>query len=373
MTSPSMPPSSSTEPPLPRNTFAVLFFYVALASLVIVGLSVSFSYYRLLTPSLAAPSQGAPVRSFVTALDSVVPFLHAGDTILIHPPWRTDVVAALEALPNLPPQVRITPVFNPTYQKSNPNELPEHLVVLADIHNADLPYGLVRRVDTPSVTLVDEIAVYTHNLDKTAGKAGKTDPLWSLWQNHDAWRVRLLDGQTESPAEPSAELPAKPSVNTPTDKQQPAGVICDYRPTTNKNMGKFACTAAPWLYIGPTNINVAQRQMRCLWAHPPKTGSLSVEITLDEATKQKYPNVVFNLALSDQAATNKEGGTVVAHVKTLDANRTILQTQDVTRRDQIGFAQSMPFALDKAALLAIDFAVEGSDAQRHLCWTIEEP
>ncbi|HEY4223103.1 MAG TPA: hypothetical protein VGO62_17215, partial [Myxococcota bacterium] len=91
--------------------------------------------------------------------------LRPGDVLLVHPPWRDDVVKDLRASHALPPRVTVTDVFAPRHGDAWPS-----VVVLRDVGAAPMPRALRARV-------LDETRLRAGSLELVRLRPGTDDAL----------------------------------------------------------------------------------------------------------------------------------------------------------------------------------------------------
>lgn len=256
----------------------------------------------------------------------------AGDVVLVHPPWRDDVVAALRAAAArstgvLPERARATTAFAPRHGEPLPP-----LVVVTD-DGLPLPRSLRRRVDDEQALRHGQVQVFRVEDARGDGGADARDLALALSDAHV--EVRPPGGA--------------------------APVVCAW----NALQQRHSCPGLPeWMYVGVQELPVGGARTRCVWAHPIGGGVVSVRwprpLLLDELR--------LELALTDGAADNARASAVDAELLVDDSSLAHL-TKSPGRR---GFSSVLvpvgPAARSAAALeLRITTA---NDGQRHTCFRL---
>ncbi|MDP2343193.1 MAG: hypothetical protein Q8O67_19705 [Deltaproteobacteria bacterium] len=205
-------------------------------------------------------SRDAEARRFVAAFEEALKanaaLVQPGDTVLVHPPWRDDVVAVLRAQ-----GVTATEAFAPRHGDPWPS-----LVVVADA-SWPLPAVLRRRVG--EVFSHEGIEVFRiANDDAAAG--------------FDLARARV-------------------SVSGPEGE-----VECPWDPGRRRHV----CEGLPeWMTVGEDTLTIEGRGQRCMWAHPKTNHTLLIDYGVVDVDV-----VTLSLALTDGAAANPTGAAVQARL-----------------------------------------------------------
>jgi hypothetical protein len=256
---------------------------------------------------------------FVDALSAARAQLQPGDTVLVHPPWRDDVVAALRAAGVVPASTPITEAFAPRHGDTLP---PLVLVaddgwtlpaVLADAH----PQELAQR---------DGVVVF---------------------------RV----GETERPAVDAAPL-QRAAVHVET--ADGTRVDCPWNPARRRHV----CTGLPeWMTVGDDTLVVGERRERCTWAHPTTNGVVVVDFGVVPTSRAGWR---LSLALTDQAADNPNGAPVTATLVVDD------DSADVTVQHDRGFHDVVVVGggASPRARVAVRLTTP-NDGQRHTCFRLQ--
>ncbi len=280
-------------PPL-RSTALVVVF---VASLV----------FTLLQPGWARDA--APER-FVAALQHQRALVQPGDTVLVQPPWRDDVVDALRAASVVATQTAITAAFAPRHGDPWPP-----VVVVAD-SSWPLPAALRDR----ATNIIDDDGI-------------------SL--------VRIAEVSTAGPFDL-----ARASVSV-------SGPDGDFSCPWNPERRRHVCVGLPeWMTVGQDTLTIGGRSERCFWAHP-KTGH---SLVIDYGVVDVAGRVSFSMALTDSAADNPAGaavqGTLVvgSHQEQLSVQR------------QRGFHDVDVAAAGRQAV-RVELRTD-NDGQRHTCYRL---
>lgn len=290
-------------------------------ALVVVTAFVASLVISLLSPLLAADGV-VGTEPFVEALRARASELRPGDRVLVHPPWRDDVVEAIERAAVLPAGVEATTALSPRH-----GEALRRVLVLAD-PSAPLPRSLKRalageprgRVAGVDVTLLASGAASgSHRLDERLAEA----------------RVYVV---------------------TADDRR----VDCRY----SASAGRHVCPGLPeWMYVGPYTVVAAGRSHECVWSHPTTKGRVVTrfeDVRLPEAFALSH-------GLSDNAARNPRGAkvTVTLKVDGVEIGRAVHENRGSFDRER--------FAVPKPGGTG-DVEVEVTtpdDGMRHFCWSLE--
>jgi hypothetical protein len=280
---------------------------------VIVAFGVAF-LVTLLTPwwgrdRLAASAVVDAARATLPAL------VEPGDLVLVHPPWRDDVVAALRApgAVNLPAGVVVTEAFTRRHGDPWPA-----LVVLAEgVHTWPASVEARRRALGVDVTEVGGLRLFR--------LPGDTAPKGAVDVESARVRVERGDGSV---------------------------VPCPW----DAGRRRHVCRGlGPWMTVGQEAMQIAGRKADCIWSHPITGGRLVIDYgRVDVGT-----GLTFEAALSDVAAGNPEGAPVTFTVRIDDSART------VTVHRARGFA-ALPITGNGVAHVVVEVAT-ANDGQRHAC------
>jgi hypothetical protein len=252
----------------------------------------------------------APAADYVAALAGVA--LSPRDTLLVHPPWRTDVVAALRST-----TATATEAFAPKHGERWPP-----LVLVRDRGHV-LP------------------AVFA------------TRPQQRLAVSGDVEVVRVGDARGSADAAHDAFDLAGADVFVDVDGDR---VPCPWVPAEQHHV----CTGLPqWMKVGEESLTIAGKSERCIWAHP-KTGATLV---IDYGVVDVGKGVDVDVALSDVAADNRAGKGVEVDVAVGDA------VGRVSVAGKRGFVRTRVAASVPEARLTLRLTTP-NDGQRHLCYRV---
>jgi hypothetical protein len=276
----------------------------------------------------------APAARFVDALSAARHLVRPGDTILVHPPWRDDVVGAIRAAGLVPVHTVVTEAFSPRHGDSMPP-----LVVVAD-DDWTLPAVLARRPPREFFTR-DGIVVFRVGGDGADG--GDTG---------DGGRGAEIDigGHAVARLE-------RARVHVELDDG--TRVECPY----DVGRRRHVCTGLPeWMTVGDDMLTIGGRRERCTWSHPTDDGVVVVDFGVVVASRDGWR---LSLALTDQAADNPRGAPVTASLVVDD------ERADVTVQHERGFHDVIVGGgVGKSAHLAVRLTTP-NDGQRHVCFRLQ--
>jgi hypothetical protein len=296
-----------TRLPAPRR------WSVAAFSLLIVGL-----VWSLVTPALSG--DGVPgTEPWLAALDSATGDLQPGDTVLIHPPWRDDVLDAIEAR-GLPAGARATIALALPH-----GQAPGRVLLLAD-PSAPLPRS--RRAQLRGATVTRTAGVDVGWLGSAPTQTGDVD---------FGARIALAQVRVE-----------KPDGST---------VRCSW----NNSRDRHVCQGLrEWMYVGPDSRVISGRAEACTWTHPMTNGKVFIRW---DGTPLP-PTLELKHALSDQATGNKTGAPVTM---TLRADGK--QIARSVRTNARGFRTERVKVPEGASSLELEVTTP-NDGARHYCWRL---
>lgn len=264
----------------------------------------------------------APVSAFTAALRTDLAVVEPGDRVLVHPPWRDDVVTALASLP-LPKGVVVSEAFAPRHGDVWPN-----LVVVADRRWA-LPAVIEKRQGTTVVKDHGDIVVF--RLGGRAVRPTANDAIAASTFDLEGAHVFVVesDGRT---------------------------VECPW----NDARGRHVCTGLPeWMTVGEDTLTIDGQQSRCLWSHP-RTGATLI---VDYGAVALAGSVRASVALSDGAVANDNGAAVTARLIVGDRDAS------VTVHRQRGFHDAVVDVGAATASVRLEFTTP-DDGQRHTCFRL---
>lgn len=291
-----------------RAAPALVLFAFALSLLVVVA-----------TPWCTRDRVTAPLRWVEAVRDSSM--LAPGDILLVHPPWRDDVVRALRANGAIPSRT-VTTALAPRHGEPLP------AVVVVSDGSAPLPRALRERIDT---TEEHGALVLSRLLARApTSKGGARSLLDDLAQA----RVELRPLSGSAPVIP-----------------------CPWDPLRDRH----SCAGMPeWLHVGIEELPVGGESVRCAWAHP-KTDKL-LAIHLPRA--RLLDSLELSLGLTDGSALNAAAAPVTALVRIGGVESAQLIRQPGTR----GFAVQRISIAGAPRDADVDIEITTpDDGQRHAC------
>ena len=258
-------------------------------------------------------------EAYSKAFESISKELKPGDIVLIHPPWRHDVIEDLHA--NIQNSTMSTLVL-PTGPV-----ITGRVFVLKDKQAPPLSKRVAQMTSIEPVQLVDEIEI--HSLKSTL---------------------------TESALNFVSTLPlAKVEVL----KENGAAIQCKWQNTKRR----FTCPGMPnWVYVGPHRMKSGKTQKDCIWSHPAKNATLKIAFPNPPPNSQ----IRFEHALSTNAIRSDNRSPVIA---TLFADETKMKR--LSRGNQSGFA-STTFDLPKKPIQNLTLEITAQkDGARHYCFNLK--
>lgn len=290
------------------------FSLLALAALV-VGLLVS------LVEPLLSNDGVEDTKPFVDAVRAKAEELRAGDTVLVHPPWRHDVLDAIDEAELLPKGARATVALALPH-----GQAPGRVLVVVDPGAPPLPKA--RRRQLGALERVGPVDV--------------------------GWLESGVDGAL------AADLGAQIALaRVHVEQADGRAVSCAWDDARDRHVCRGL---ESWMYVGPESLLVGGEPARCVWSHPITGGKVVI----------RFPGVrlgeelTFSHALSDRSAGAPQGASVTAALF-LDDER--LGT--ATRSNRQGWARKT-FSLPEGAApdeLRLEITTP-NDGARHYCWTL---
>lgn len=249
-----------------------------------------------------------------------------GDLVLVHPPWRDDVV---DAIAPLLPNHRVTEAFT----RLSTEAWPAMLVIAEGVH--PWPQSIEDRRIAVGAAIVDDDGVRFFRLPAGKGTASDsadatTPPTPSkLAIDLSRARVSVVDADGDTFA-------------------------CRWNPQQRRHV----CSELPaWMHVGEEDLVIAGRKQRCVWAHPTSNGRLTIELP-PPSTSQPLR---LSVALTDAAAANEAGAPVTFTLASEGEARTL-----TVHRDR-GFVSADLPALRERSTLTVTTT---NDGQRHACFTL---
>lgn len=287
---------------------------VAAFSLLIAGLAFSVSA-PLMTADGVANSQ-----PWIDAVASVKDELQPGDTVLVHPPWRDDVLDALKQADALPRGVRATVALALPH-----GQAPGRVLLVADPTSAlprarkkQLVGTQTRRVSGIDLSWLGAAPEQSADIDFTARVA--------LARVH----VEKADGTV---------------------------IKCAWNDGRNRHL----CPGLPsWMYVGADTKVIGGRSEACTWSHPITGGK--VVIRWDGMPLP--PKLELAHGLSDQAAGNPSGAPVTLTLRADGA-----QIARSVRTNARGMRKERVSVPDGATSLELEVTTP-DDGARHYCWQL---
>lgn len=264
------------------------------------------------------------VAPFVSAVRAKAAELRAGDTVLVHPPWRHDVVTALEQAGLLPRGVKATVALGLAHGKD-----PGRVLVVADAGAPPLPRSRRRQLGV---------------VERVAGL-----------------EVAWLSGPGAAATSTSAsDLGAQVALaRVHVERSDGSLVKC----TWDDDRARHTCLGLPeWMYVGAEAQMVAGHPTRCVWSHPITGGKVVIRYDGVRLRDKLH----FAHALADTAAGKAGGAPVTAEV--LVDGRSLGRSK---RSNQAGFARKIFEVPSRGEPAALTLEITTpNDGARHYCWTL---
>lgn len=277
--------------------------------------------------ALRAPHD-VDASAYVRALSAARGRLRAGDRVLVQPPWRLDVLDALDQAQEVPRGVEVGVALSRAHAAPL-----GRLLVLQD-PGWPLPRALERALE--GADTLDETLPLRVLWHAPAPFAGGDDAETNEWSSRlaeaDVW-VETADGQR---------------------------IECAYRASAARHV----CPGLPsWMYVGPQRVRVAGNDETCIWTHPISGGRVVTRfsgVPLPKAWE-------LSGALSDQAAGLATGATVTLALRV--AAHDVLRLE---RQHDKGFAtaRARPRAAAPESADVEVIVSTSDDRMRHFCWRL---
>jgi hypothetical protein len=261
---------------------------------------------------------------FVTALAASRALVHPGDTVLVHPPWRDDVVAAVRAGGVVPASTTVTEAFAPRHGDPLPP-----LVVIAD-------------------------AAWTLPAVLATVKPGDV-------VEHDGVIVFRLDGgpSTRADVADSADGADVARATVHVEAADGNHVACPWDAARRRHV----CTGLPeWMTVGDDTLVIGGQRERCTWAHPTTNGVVVVDFGTVPTARSGWR---LSVALTDPAADNPAGAPVTATLVVDD------DTSSVTVQHERGFHDVVVAGGDRTNARVLVRLTTPNDGQRHTCFRLQ--
>ncbi len=208
------------------------------------------------------PAADVVVAAVAEQLAAQTALVQPGDRVLVHPPWRDDVVDALIAGGVFPRGVGVSEAF------TRLSDGPWPALVVVDVGGGPLPASISARREAQGAATFRSGDVQLFRLGADVAGAG-------------------LDVRS---ADVSVEVKGK-------------RIRCPY----NSQRARHVCPGLPqWMTVGDETMQVGGRSERCIWAHPISGG----RVVVDYGAVDVSAGLDFAAALSDAAADNARGAAV---------------------------------------------------------------
>ncbi len=240
------------------------------------------------------------------ALAHDVGALRPHDLVLVHPPWRDDVVKALRGVPGLPPGVVITDALAPRH-----GDPLAPLVVVREAGGPPLPRALRGLVEER--TRFEEGGVEIIRLAASASddEVGVRDLSDDIAQAHVEVRMepRPPPGPALLPPAPAAGPPPSTAPGglggIKRGRSPPSLIGCPW----DALQGRHVCPGLPaWMHVGVEQLPIDGKRVACTWAHPITGGA----VVVDFPHAHLLAHLKLELALTDGAADNTTAAPVSA-------------------------------------------------------------
>ena len=280
----------------------------------ILGICVVWSYV-----SAFSSHQEIPHEAYTKAFDTIATRVKPGDLVLVHPPWRHDVIQQL--------------------QKSHQDKAAYTLVlpagaitsgqvfVLKDKNAPPLSKRILEMTTLKAIETVDDIEI--HSLKSTLTESGLNF------------------------------LSMLPMAKVEVIKKNGVTTACRWQNTKRR----FTCPGMPnWVYVGPHKMKSGKTQKSCIWSHPAKNATLKIAFPNPPPNSQIY----FEHALSTNAVRSDNKSPVVAAIFADEA-----KIKKMSRGNQTGFAATtinLPSRPTQNLTLEI---TAKNDGARHYCFNLK--
>lgn len=265
-------------------------------------------------------ARDAEVASLVDAARTHASALPRGGRVLVHPPWRDDVVRAVKDARVFAEGTVVTVALSVKH-----GDPPPPLLVVADARHP-LPASLVRATRVLGEES-DVVVRVTH--DDAMGPLDLSRRLFEARVH-----VERADGSV---------------------------VDCRYQPSTDAH----TCAPLPtWNRVARETVKSGKESRACIWAHPVSRGHVVIT----------FPGVVssgpltFTHAFADSALQSKNDAPVTTTVQ-IDGKDALRAARD--KRE--GFARrTVPFPSDGAPHDVVVRVTTEDDGARHYCFTLDD-
>lgn len=309
------PAPPSVDAPAPR-----LSSWVALLALA-AGLLVSALH------PFVAHEQVVEVAPFVDAIAARATELREGDIVLVHPPWRHDVVGAIDAVHALPGGVRATVALSLAHGQD-----PGRVLVVRDGGAPPLPRS----------------------------RRELRDPRRHAPGLETGWLLRPGDFAVEDAENDLVQILSRAKVEV--IEAGGRRVPCPW----DEGAQRHRCDDLPtWMYVGRESMMIEGVPAWCAWTHPTSRGKVIVHFP-DVALGRELR---FSHALSDAVAGRAGGSSVEATVFVDDK-----QVLRAVRENASGWREARVSTPDVAGRADLRIEVTAQeDGARHYCWRLRSP
>jgi len=287
-------------------------------AIAVVALFVGALVVSLVRPVVNA--RDAEVASLVDAARAHAGDLPRGGRVLVHPPWRDDVVRAVKDARVFAEGTVVTTAISVKH-----GDPPPPLLVVADGHHP-LPTSLLRATRAKS--------------------------------ERDGVVVRVTHDDAMGPLDLSRRLfEARVHV----EKSDGSVVTCRYQPSNDAH----TCAPLPsWNRVARETVKSGKESRACIWAHPVSKGHVVIT----------FPGVVargplaFTHAFADSALQSKNDSPVTTTVQ-IDGREALRAARD--KRE--GFLRrTVPFPADGEPHDVVVRVTTDDDGARHYCFTLDD-
>ncbi len=263
-----------------------------------------------------------------------------GDVVLVHPPWRDDVVTEARRGLALPPGALLTETF--TRRHGDP--WPAMVVVAEGVH--PWPASLEARRIASGAAIVTDGDVRFFRLPAAPGTRKPPGPTAST---------------TMTPTAPA--IPTAPSVTPTAVHVKDAGGTRTECPWDARLRRHVCVGLAQWMTVGPDTLVIGGRREACTWSHPISGGELVVDFGKVDVSR----GLRLQGALTDAAADNPDGAAVTLAL--------VLDDQaipsPVVLHHRHGFEQTfLPPRPGQADVRLV--VTTKNDGQRHTCFRLTQ-
>jgi hypothetical protein len=269
----------------------------------------------------------------VAAIDRHRELIQPGDLVLVHPPWRDDVVELARRSLTLPPGAHISEAFT----RRSTDAWPAITVVAEGVH--PWPAAIEARRRASHAAIIDDGTVRFFRLP--------ADPAATS-------TVGAKVGTTAGTTAGTDLIPTRVEVS------DAAGARTDC--PWDSRARRHVCTGlAAWMTVGADTLVVNGRNEACTWAHPISGG----RVVIDFDTVDVSHGLHLQAALSDAAVDNPDGAAVNYALVVDD----VPSAQPLVVHRRRGF-QSMGVP-PRAGTARVQLIVSTEhDGQRHTCFRL---